>query len=48
MDVGPELLLNLHLVKLEGCNKTMEMEGHPMVAANEDIKEGAVTLVGML
>jgi hypothetical protein len=47
MDVGPELLLNLHLESLEGCNKTMELEGNPMMVNEEHIKEGAVTLIGM-
>jgi hypothetical protein len=48
MDVGPKLLFDLHLEDLKGCDKIMKMEGHPMMSAEENLKEGAVTLVGAL
>jgi hypothetical protein len=48
VDVSPKLLFDLHLENLEGGNKLVKMEGHPMMAAKEHIQEGAVTLVGAL
>jgi hypothetical protein len=48
VNVGPELLFDLHLEDLKGSDKFVEMEGHPMMSAKKDIQKCAVPLVGAL